>query len=653
MAKKEVTIALAGNANVGKSALFNQLTGASQTIGNWPGKTVEKAEGTLFFMGRTLRVIDLPGIYSLSTFSIEEMIAREYIATGRPDVIVNVVDASSLERNLYLTLQLLEMEAPLIIALNQVDYASKRGIRVDAKRLSELLGVPVIPTVAITGEGVEELLRAIIDYLDGKIKASGKDFKGKEVERVLEKLSKAIASNLPEISRIYPPRWLAIKLLEEDEDVEGKVRSHENGHLIMALAEAAREELENIHGEPSQVVMASERYGFASRIAKEVTQFEVPRISIEERLSYLTTHRVLGYPILLAVIASMFWIIFAVGGRLSGILDDLFEEIVLPIGKGAIGAILPEGVAGLIADGVLAGIGAGLSIALPFIIPFYALLAILEDSGYLPRAAFLMDNLMHKIGLHGKAFIPLLLGFGCSVPACLACRIMERDRERFLAAFVAILIPCAARTVVIMGLVGAYLGLMPALALYAFDLALVLLVGRLAYRALPGEPIGLIMEMPPYRMPSWRIVMRKTWSRTKSFAYVAFPYIVAGSLILEAIKIAGWLDPLADAMAPLVVQWLGLPKEAGITLIFGILRKELTLILLATLAGTANYAEILSPIQMIVFSLVAMIYFPCISTVAALVKEFGWRKAVLTALFDIGLAIALGGLAFRLLSLLP
>jgi ferrous iron transport protein B len=194
---------------------------------------------------------------------------------------------------------------------------------------------------------------------------------------------------------------------------------------------------------------------------------------------------------------------------------------------------------------------------------------------------------------------------------------------------------------------------MPALALYAFDSALVLLVGRLAYRALPGEPIGLIMETPPYRMPSWRIVMRKTWLRTKSFAYVAFPYIVAGSLILEAIKIAGWLDPLADAMAPLVVQWLGLPKEAGITLIFGILRKELTLILLATLAGTANYAEILSPIQMIVFSLVAMIYFPCISTVAALVKEFGWRKAVLTALFDIGLAIALGGLAFRLLSLLP
>ncbi|MEM2226832.1 MAG: ferrous iron transport protein B [Candidatus Bathyarchaeia archaeon] len=653
MAKREATIALAGNANVGKSVIFNQLTGASQTIGNWPGKTVEKAEGTLFFMGRVLKVIDLPGIYSLSTFSMEEIIAREYIATGRPDVIVNVVDASSLERNLYFTLQLLEMEAPLIIALNQVDYASKKGIKIDAKRLSELLGVPVVPTVAITGEGIEELLRTVVDYLDGKIKVSRKVFKGREVERVLSKLSKAIASDLPEMAKTYPPRWIAIKLLEGDEDIEGRVRSYENGNRIIALAEVAREELENIHGEPSHVVIASERYGFANRIAKEVTQFApAPKISMEERLSYITAHRIFGYPILLAVMVSIFWIVFVVGGYLSEIFDDLFEDLVIPFGKGIMGMILPEDIAELIANGVLAGIGAGVSIALPFIIPFYALLAVLEDSGYLPRAAFLTDNLMHKIGLHGKAFIPLLLGFGCSVPACLACRIMERDRERFLAAFTAILIPCAARTVVIMGLVGAHLGLLPALGLYAFDLALALSVGRLAYRALPGEPMGLIMEMPPYRIPSLRVIIKKTWARTKSFAYIAFPYIVAGSLALEALVVMGWLDPFADAMAPLVVCWLGLPREAGVTLLFGILRKELTLILLATLAGTANYAEILSPIQMIVFSLVAMIYFPCISTVAALVKEFGWRKALLTALFDIGLAMLLGGLAFRILHLL-
>jgi len=652
--KGEPTIALAGNANVGKSAIFNQLTGSSQTVGNWPGKTVEKAEGTLFFMGRILRVIDLPGIYSLSTFSMEEIVAREYIAMGRPDVIVNVVDASSLERNLYFTIQLLEMEAPVIVALNQVDYASRRGIRIDAKRLSELLGVPVVPTVAITGEGIEELLRTVIDYLDGKIEGSRRAFKGKEVERVLGKLSRAIGSDLPEISRLYPPRWIAIKLLEGDEDIAGKVKSHANGQKIMALAEIAREELENVHGEPSHVVIASERYGFANRIAKEVTRFEqIPRTSIEERLSYITAHRILGYPILLAVIVSVFWTVFVVGGYLSEVLNGLFEDFVLPLGEGAMEAILPKGAAELMARGVLSGIGAGIGIALPFIIPFYALLAILEDSGYLPRAAFLMDNLMHKIGLHGKAFIPLLLGFGCSVPACLACRIMERDRERFLAAFVAILMPCAARTVVIMGLVGTYLGILPALGLYAFELALVFSVGRLAYRALPGEPMGLVMEMPPYRIPSCRVIAKKTWASTKSFAHIAFPYIVAGSLALEALRIAGWLDPLADAMAPLVVRWLGLPKVAGATLIFGILRKELTLILLATLTGTVNYAEILSPIQMVVFSLVAMIYFPCISTVAALVKEFGWRKALMTALFDIGLAVLLGGLALRFLSLFP
>jgi ferrous iron transport protein B len=262
-----------------------------------------------------------------------------------------------------------------------------------------------------------------------------------------------------------------------------------------------------------------------------------------------------------------------------------------------------------------------------------------------------MDNLMHKIGLHGKAFIPLLLGFGCNVPACVGCRIMETDRERFLAGFVVTLIPCAARTVIILGLVGRYLGLPAALVLYLFDLCLVFLLGRLAFRILPGEPMGLIMEMPPYRAPSLKSVLNKTWVRTKDFVYVAFPFIIGGSVFLQLLSVTGLISVMADLMSPLTTSWLGLPSIAGIPLIFGVLRKELTLVLLANLAGTFDFSRVLTPVQMIVFAIVTMIYIPCIATIAALVREFGAKRAIAVAVFDSLLAIFLGGLAYRVLSL--
>jgi ferrous iron transport protein B len=296
------------------------------------------------------------------------------------------------------------------------------------------------------------------------------------------------------------------------------------------------------------------------------------------------------------------------------------------------------------------GIGAAVTIVLPYIIPFYILLGILEDSGYLPRAAFLMDNVMHRIGLHGKAFIPLLLGFGCNVPACVGCRIMETDRERFLAGFVVTLIPCAARTVIILGLVGRYLGMAAALALYLFDLALVFLLGRVAFKILPGEPVGLIMEMPPYRMPAVRSILKKTWARTKDFVYVAFPFIVGGSVVLQFLSVTGLISTVADFMSPLTTSWLGLPPIAGIPLVFGVLRKELTLVLLADLAGTFDFSSILTPVQMIVFAIVTMIYIPCVATIAALAREFGARRAAAVAVLDSILAVVVGGLAYHILS---
>jgi len=642
---------LAGNANVGKSVVFNQLTGLDQIIGNWPGKTVERAEGRLFFEGYTINVIDLPGIYSLSTFSIEEIVTRDYIATERPDAIINIVDASALERNLYLTIQLLELQTPMILALNQIDFASKRGIEIDFEKLSEILEIPIVPTIAITGIGTKELLSKLIGVIEGKIAIPKTKIRyGKEIEKHLEKLENIVKNKLKQLSKRYPSRWIALKLLERDEEIYHTVLESMNGKQVITLTNEIIDQIEKVHGEPSPIVIASERYSIANLIAKEVTRvISPPRIAFRDRLSAVTADRILGYPILAIVMLSMFALIFVVGDFLVSILDNFFQEILTPYVEYLLSSSTSPIITGIIIAGI-SGLGAGIAIALPYIVPFYIILALLEDSGYLPRAAFLMDKLMHKIGLHGKAFIPMLLGYGCNVPACIGCRIMETDRERFLAAFVTVLIPCAAVTVIILGLVGRYLGLLTAIALYLFNLILIFLLGRLAYRALPGEPIGLIMEMPPYRSPSITVVAKKTWARTKDFIYVAFPFIIIGSIFLETLMMTGIIWSLVEFMAPVITDWLGLPILTGIPLIFGILRKELTLILLSELSGSTDFAQILTPIQMIVFALVTMIYIPCISTIAALIKEFGWKRAFGVSIFDIILALVIGGIAYRILT---
>jgi ferrous iron transport protein B len=649
--KQHLAIALAGNANVGKSAIFNQLTGLNQIVGNWPGKTVERAEGKLFFHGYTIHVIDLPGIYSLSTYSMEEIVSRDYIAVEGPDVIINVVDSSALERNLYFTLQLLELEAPMVMDLNQVDFAAKKGIRINTEKLSRALGIPVISTVATTGTGVEELLLEVICVVEGKTKLKPLKVKyGKEIESRLKKLEALVQDKVPHLCEIYPSRWIAVKLLERDPDVIGKVQRYKEGSEVVSSAETLAIEMEKIHGENSPVIMASERYSIANIITKDVASIIAPpQLTLEEKLDEITAHKIFGYPILVAIMVGMFALIFVGGDFLTSGLGVIFDDILIPTITNILLNVLPSTVVDIICGGIISGISAGVTIALPYIVPFYILLAILEDSGYLPRAAFLMDNLMHKIGLHGKAFIPLMLGYGCNVPACIGCRIMETERERFLAGFVTVLIPCAAVTVVILGLVGRYVGLHAALALYVFDLILIFVLGRLAYRALPGEPVGLIMEMPPYKKPSPKNVLLKTWSRTKDFVYIAFPLIIAGSVVLESLSVAGLMRPLSDLMNPVITGWLGLPPESGIPLTFGILRKELTLILLSELVSPKTLPQALTATQMIVFSLVTMIYIPCIATVAAMIREYGWKRALAVTVLDILLALLLGGIAFRLL----
>lgn len=643
MTMRKLKFALAGNANVGKSVIFNQLTGLHQHIGNWPGKTVERAEGTLHFKGYTIDVIDLPGIYSLSTFSLEEIISREYIVNEKPDLVINVVDASALERNLFFTLQLMELEVPLIIALNQIDMAEKKGIKIDLKGLEEKLGVKVVPTIAIKGKGIYELLERAVEAAEkGSAKPAIVRY-GEEIEERIRRLTEA----LEKIRLKYPARWTAIKLLEGDEQVRREI--YDLNPEILQLAENLAKEIEEIHGHPCPTVIVSERYEAAGKIARE-TQRILPRMkpSLSERLHEVTTHRILGYPIMILIVLGIFNVIFMFGGYISETLSNLLYEYEKIFEYFFGSNPLKE----IIWGGIMEGIIANITIALPYIIPFYLILYILEDSGYLARAAFLTDTLMHKMGLHGKAFIPLMLGYGCNVPACLGCRIMETERERFIAGFVVTLIPCAARTVVILGLVGSFLGLHWALALYAINLIIVFLLGRLAFKVLPGEPTALIMEMPDYRLPHLKTIIKQTWFRLEEFLKISFPLIIISGLIIKLAEISNLLEPISNFLSPITVNWLGLPEITGVTLIFGILRKELALVILATLLGTTNFQEALTPLQMFIFTLVVMLYVPCIATIAACIREFGWKKAAAISLLEITLAISVGGLAYRVLAAL-
>ncbi|MEM2341359.1 MAG: ferrous iron transport protein B [Candidatus Bathyarchaeia archaeon] len=643
MSGKKLRIALAGNANVGKSVIFNQLTGLHQHIGNWPGKTVERAEGTLHFKGYTIDVIDLPGIYSLSTLSLEEVISREYIIMEKPDLVINVVDASILERNLFFTLQLIELGAPLIIALNQIDVAERKGIKIDYKRLEEILQVPVVPTVAIRGKGLHELLEKAIETIEKGFSNQITIRYGEEVEERIQRLEGVLKN----IGLKYPIRWVAIKLLEGDEYIEEEIR--EIKPEIPDLARSLAEEIERIHGHPCPTVITSERYEVAGRIAREVQRI-LPSIkpSLGERIHNITTHKIMGYLIMVLVVFGVLLTIFGFGGYLSNVLSDLlygFEPLFESIlGFGPLKDI--------IWGGLIEGIIANITIALPYIIPFYLILYILEDSGYLARIAFLMDTLMHKIGLHGKAFIPLMLGYGCSVPACLGCRIMETERERLIAGFVVTLIPCAARTVVIMGLVGTYLGIGWALTLYIVDLMIVLILGRLAFKILPGEPTALIMEMPDYRLPHLKTAIKQTWFRLEEFLKISFPLVIVSGMLIRIMEISGVLETISYILSPVTVSWLGLPEISGVLLIFGVLRKELTLVLLETLLGTTNFQSALRPIQMFTFTLVVILYVPCIATIASCVKEFRWRKALAITITEILFAILVGGLAYRILLIL-
>jgi ferrous iron transport protein B len=640
--ERNLTIALAGNSNVGKSVVFNHLTGSSQIIGNWPGKTVERAQGMLNFEGRKVVVVDLPGIYSFSTFSMEEIVSREYIALEHPDVVINVVDASVLERNLFFTIQLLEMEAPLVICLNQVDVAKRKGITIDREKLEKTLGVPVVSTVAIRGEGIYELTKAAVKVAGNKGKSEKPCLKyGVEIEDRIEQLVGAIKSE--NLALGYPPRWVAIKLLENDPEIKKSISS--KSEKIARKSEVLAEEILQIHKEQCFAVIASERYSLANRIAADVQKQSAIKTTLSERLDWVTTHRVFGYVTSAGVMVGLLLWTFTIGGFLSTFLSSALGFFA-PVNPTLNGSLM-----GILWNGVFGGLVAGITLVVPYVIPFYVMLAMIEDSGILTRVAFMMDSAMHKIGLHGKALIPLILGYGCNVPAIRGCRIMETRRERLLAAFAITFAPCAARTILILGLVAAFVGVGWALGLYVLDIVIIFALGRIALKVVPGQSTGLIMEMHSFKTPSLSVVGKQTWARTKSLIYIVFPTYIAGSALVQGLYAVGVLKPMSDILSPLTSAWLGLPAKTGILLILGVVRKEFILLASVSVFGSTNLTLFLTPVQLLTLALVGILYIPCLSTIAVLAKEFGWKAAITISAANFAAALIIGGIFFRLLSL--
>lgn len=629
--KFDLTFALAGNANVGKSVIFNQLTGGNQIIGNWPGKTVEIEEGFLETTAYKIRVVDLPGIYSLSTYSEEEVVTREFIMKEKPDVVIVVVDASALYRNLFFLLQILEMEVPVVVALNQYDLLEKDGFEIDIKKLEDLLGIPVVKTIATKNVGLLELFNRAV--LVGKDRIMPKPILyGKEIEDRVERLMQKI----PTLNISISKRFIAIKLLEADEEIEKLV----NDKSIIAFAHKLGEELEALHGETIQTILIRERYAQSLQISQEVLKRKKGLAKdLSKDIDDVLLHPVFGFFFLILILLFMFFVVFKLGSFLSDYIGSLFDLLKTPFMSLHIGEKLKI----FLWDGVIEGVVAAFGIVLPYIAPFYLLLSFLEDSGYLARIAFLTDTFMHKLGVHGKAFIPLIESFGCNVPAIMGTRVLERRRDRIIVSVLATLVPCSARSVIVFGLVAAFLGPQYAILIYALDFVFIFLVGLLLNRYLKGTGAGLIMEMPKYRAPVLGVIIKQTGVRLKEFFTFATPIIVVANTLMEGLIILNLLPYLEVIVKPFA--WiLGLPTLATLTLIFGALRKELTLIMLATFYRTMNFSSILTAKQIFVYGFVTMVYIPCVASIAMLKREFGSRVAILVTIFEFVLAMLLGGI---------
>lgn len=649
----DFTVALAGNPNVGKSSVFNSLTGMGVDTANYPGKTVEVNMATTRLNGTTIGIIDLPGTYALGAVSEDQWVARQGVLDGNPDVVLMVIDATNLSRNLYMLIQFLELGYPMVVALNVYDVAQRQGRHIDIKELSKQLGVPIVPTVANRGEGLEELMEMAAAVAREKQKPSPQGLVyGKDIEMEIAGLTNEIGSRELEDPYGLPHRALAMLLLEDDAEFIEITSGTQGWEPVLARAAELRQRIEAEHGQPASSRIAAERHALAGMIASDVESVaEGERQSLGERFWHYTTNPLTGIPILLLTLATIFILMFFIGETLATLMSDFWAAYIEPPVSDALFAALGENALSMTLLWAFKGIEAALTVGIPYVLVFYLLLAVLEDTGYLNSVAFLTDSVMHRFGLHGRAIIPIVAGAGCNVPAIIGTRVLTTTRERLLAGVLIVLVPCSARTAVIFGAVAYYAGWQYALAIYGILLVLWILVGLSLNKIMPGTPSGLVMEMFPFRRPHLKTIVRKTWFRFKAFIYLAVPILIAGSLVLGALYNTGWLQELAAPMSPVVEGWMGLPAVAGLTLIMGILRKELALQLLVALAIVEygsdvqdNLLLLMTKGQLFVFALVTAIYIPCAATIAALGRELGWRRSLAIMAFTIALAVLVGGL---------
>lgn len=680
-------IALAGNPNVGKSTIFNHLTGLHVTTAHYPGTTVEVAVGTARLDGRTAMVVDLPGAYGLGAASEDQAAARRALLEARPDVVIVILDACNLARNLYLALELLDLGLPMVVALNLMDEAARAGIQTNVRRLSEALGVPVIPTVAHRGIGLRALLAAAMQEAERSAERRraghrwGRGHNGRhgrgwrrwqhrrgwqpppDYGAELDAWTEGPVAALEATRHEWAPeglstRGLVLLLLERDEEVWALARRSTAGQEALQRVEALEQELGRMLRQSPALVIARARHDLAAAIAARCQRRMPLGRRLRERLWRYATATATGIPIALAVLAGLFAFLYYVGDFLSVQFDRLWGATASPVLDAVTRFLLPGQAADILLWGIDAGINASLAIGIPYVLTFYFLLAVLEDTGYLSAVAFLSDSVMRRLGLQGRALVPLIAGAGCNVPAVIGTRVLSSRRERFIASTLVVLTPCSARTAVIMGSAARFVGLAPAAAILGVAALLVAGTGFALNRLLPGRPGELIMEVFPPRRPPLRTVLVKTWFRFKDFVVRATPIVIVGSLVMGVLYETDVIWRFTDPLSPVVEGWLGLPAVAGLALVFAILRKELALQFLVALAlveyggDVDNLRLFMDTRQIFVFALVTTIYFPCVATAAVLGRELGWRSTGAIMALSIGLAVLIGGAANQMLLLL-
>lgn len=663
---RELNAVFVGNPNCGKTSLFNIASGAHERVGNYSGVTVDAKVGHFEFEGYHFNLVDLPGTYSLSAYTPEELYVRKYIIERHPDIIINVVDASNLERNLYLTTQLIDMDVPMIMALNMYDELRDSGNQLDRHQLGTLLGVPIVPTVGKTGEGVKELFHQIIEISEGKQKIARHIHvnHGVLLEGNITKVEELIRKN-PEPHQNYSARFLAIKLLENDRQVEGIVQQLENAKDILAKRDECQQAILREIDEDSESAITDAKYGFVQGAMRETFQ-KVNRYKrlMTKRIDAVVTHQVWGYPIFLLLMYLMFFCTFNIGQYPM----DWIDAAVGWLGE-LCGTYMPDGpLKDLIIDGIISGVG-GVIVFLPNIMILYAFISWMEDSGYMARAAFIMDKIMHRMGLHGKSFIPMIMGFGCNIPAIMATRTIEDRKSRLITMLIIPLMSCSARLPVYIIIIGAFFphnSALILLSMYLIGIVFSVFMAKIFSRfVIKGESSPFVMELPPYRMPSMKSVGRHTWEKGRQYLKKMGTTILVASIAVWTLSYFPHNDALSEdqqmeqsyigqigKLIEPVLQPCGLQWKEGVALVAGVGAKEIVASTMAVLYHGDIATSGLTPLAAFSLMLFVLLYFPCLPTCIGIKNESGkWRWAGFTALYTTLLAWLTSMLAYQLGSL--